>query len=64
MQLQLSEEYAQLNPCKKLPCFITKTGKILTQSLAIIEYLEAMYPGRCLYVLCVFITGINISSAL
>lgn len=48
MQLyQLSEEYAQLNPCKKLPCFITKTGKILTQSLAIIEYLEAMYPGMC-----------------
>ncbi|KAK4520910.1 uncharacterized protein ATC70_006793 [Mucor velutinosus] len=42
----LSEEYVLLNPCKKLPCFITKTGKILTQSLAIIEYLEAMYPER------------------
>ncbi|CEP07907.1 hypothetical protein [Parasitella parasitica] len=41
----LSEAYAQLNPSKKLPCFITKNGKILTQSLAIIEYLESMYPA-------------------
>ncbi|KAI9476049.1 MAG: glutathione S-transferase [Benjaminiella poitrasii] len=42
----LTEAYAKLNPCRRLPCFITKTGKILTQSLAIIEYIEAMYPER------------------
>ncbi|KAI7905660.1 Maleylacetoacetate isomerase [Cokeromyces recurvatus] len=45
-QEYLSEEYSKLNPNQKLPCFITKTGKVLTQSLAIIEYLEAMYPER------------------
>ncbi|KAI8643920.1 protein Y53G8B.1 [Parasitella parasitica] len=42
----LSEADAHLNPSKKLPCFITKNGKILTQSLAIIEYLDSMYPER------------------
>jgi maleylacetoacetate isomerase len=42
----MSDEYAKINPCKKLPCFITKTKKVLTQSLAIIEYLEATYPGN------------------
>ncbi|KAI8876189.1 maleylacetoacetate isomerase [Backusella circina FSU 941] len=43
---QLSEAYAAINPSKRLPCLITKTGKTLTQSLAIIEYLEAVYPER------------------
>jgi glutathione S-transferase len=42
----LSEAYAAINPSKRLPCFITKTGKTITQSLAIIEYLEAVYPGN------------------
>ncbi|KAG2229531.1 hypothetical protein BDF21DRAFT_413038 [Thamnidium elegans] len=45
----LSGDYAKLNPCKKLPCFITKTGKVLTQSLAIIEYLETTYPERPIF---------------
>ncbi|KAG2199669.1 hypothetical protein INT47_005194 [Mucor saturninus] len=40
----LSEAYSKLNPFQKLPCFITKSGKVLTQSLAIIEYLERAYP--------------------
>ncbi|KAI9359769.1 maleylacetoacetate isomerase-like protein [Pilaira anomala] len=42
----LSEDYAKLNPCKRLPCFISKTGKVITQSLAILEYLEVTYPER------------------
>lgn len=44
--LQLSDEFVKINPCKKLPCLITKSGKVLCQSIAIIEYLEAIYPGR------------------
>ncbi|CEG70110.1 hypothetical protein RMATCC62417_06059 [Rhizopus microsporus] len=42
----LSSRFYKLNPCKKLPCYMTRTGKILTQSLAIIEYLELNYPQR------------------
>ncbi|OBZ83226.1 Maleylacetoacetate isomerase [Choanephora cucurbitarum] len=41
-----SEEYRQVNPTGKVPAFVTKDGKILSQSQAIIEYLEETYPER------------------
>ncbi|KAF7726043.1 Glutathione S-transferase zeta-1 [Apophysomyces ossiformis] len=43
---QRSEEYEKLNPEKKVPLFITKDGQSLSQSTAIIEYLEEAYPDR------------------
>ncbi|KAI8991543.1 maleylacetoacetate isomerase [Mycotypha africana] len=45
----LTEAYSEINPCRQLPCLITKTGKIITQSIAIIEYLEATYPERPIF---------------
>ncbi|KAI8331096.1 maleylacetoacetate isomerase [Choanephora cucurbitarum] len=41
-----SEAYHQVNPTGKVPAFITKDGKILSQSQAIIEYLEETYPAE------------------
>jgi maleylacetoacetate isomerase len=35
-----------VNPTQKVPSFITKEGKLLTQSQAIIEYLDEAYPGK------------------
>ncbi|KAG0748344.1 hypothetical protein G6F57_019467 [Rhizopus arrhizus] len=43
---QLSEEYKKVNPTQKVPSFITKEGKLLTQSQAIIEYLDEAYPNE------------------
>ncbi|KAG1155732.1 hypothetical protein G6F37_008277 [Rhizopus arrhizus] len=43
---QLSEEYKKVNPTQKVPSFITKEGKLLTQSQAIIEYLDKAYPNE------------------
>lgn len=40
---QHSDEFKKLNPQERLPVLITG-GDILTQSLAIIEYLEETYP--------------------
>lgn len=40
---QLSESYEKINPQKLVPALIDE-GKILTQSLAIIEYLDEKYP--------------------
>jgi maleylacetoacetate isomerase len=36
--------YAKVNPQQLVPSFITDDGKTLTQSLAIIEYLEEKHP--------------------
>ncbi|WP_409018834.1 maleylacetoacetate isomerase [Brevundimonas vesicularis] len=41
---QRSEAYLALNPQGLLPAFETDEGEILTQSLAIIEYLDEVYP--------------------
>ncbi|KAI8085898.1 maleylacetoacetate isomerase [Gilbertella persicaria] len=41
-----TEEFRKVNPTQKIPAFVTKDGKILTQSQAIIEYLEETYPDR------------------
>ncbi|MCW0232617.1 MAG: maleylacetoacetate isomerase [Ferrovibrio sp.] len=41
---QLSEAFAAINPQKLLPVLVTDDGILLTQSLAIIEYLEEIQP--------------------
>jgi len=45
---QLNEEYARLNPQRLVPCLIDDAGNVLTQSLAIIEYLEEKFPAPAL----------------
>ncbi len=41
---QLSTDYATLNPQKLVPSLVLDDGAVLTQSLAIIEYLEETHP--------------------
>jgi maleylacetoacetate isomerase len=41
---QRSEDYLDLNPQGLVPVFVTDGGDVLTQSLAIIEYLDETYP--------------------
>ena len=41
---QKSPEYAALNPQKLVPALVLDSGEVLTQSLAILEYLEETYP--------------------
>ena len=41
---QTDETYKKINPQTLLPTLITDEGQVLTQSLAIIEYLEEIYP--------------------
>ncbi|KAI8144545.1 glutathione S-transferase [Fennellomyces sp. T-0311] len=43
---QHQEEYFNINPSKKVPTFITAEGRTLTQSLAIVEYIEEAFPDR------------------
>ena len=45
---QHQEDYLQLNPQALVPSLITEDGQTLTQSLAIIEYLEESYPQPAL----------------
>ncbi|WP_374466641.1 maleylacetoacetate isomerase [Ferrovibrio sp.] len=40
---QLSDDYARLNPQKQVPALVDD-GQLLTQSLAIIEYLDETHP--------------------
>ena len=42
--VQRSAEYEQINPQKLVPSLILDNGAVLTQSIAIIEYLEEMHP--------------------
>ncbi|MEK9969632.1 MAG: maleylacetoacetate isomerase [Ferrovibrio sp.] len=42
---QLAEGFAAINPQKLLPVLKTDGGQLLTQSLAIIEYLEETHPN-------------------
>jgi len=46
---QLKEEYKSLNPQGLVPSFLTDDGDVLTQSLAIIDYLDEVYPQYSLY---------------
>jgi maleylpyruvate isomerase len=41
---QFSSDYATLNPQKLVPSLVLDDGAVLTQSLAIIEYLEETHP--------------------
>ncbi len=41
---QFSAEYRKLNPDALVPSLQLSDGDVLTQSLAIIEYLEEVYP--------------------
>lgn len=45
---QNSEQYKKLNPEGQVPCFIHK-DHILTQSMAIIQYLDDIYPSPSLF---------------
>lgn len=41
---QRQAAYVELNPQQMVPTLVTDDGRVLTQSLAIIEYLESVYP--------------------
>lgn len=43
---QLQDTYAALNPMKALPTFVDSNGFHLSQSAAILEYLEEAYPDK------------------
>ncbi|MCF6239019.1 MAG: maleylacetoacetate isomerase [Candidatus Marinimicrobia bacterium] len=45
---QNSDQFKTLNPQALVPALQTETGEILTQSMAIIEYLEENYPDNTL----------------
>jgi len=45
---QKQERYARVNPQGLVPALMTDTGDVLTQSLAIMEYLEEKYPTPAL----------------
>lgn len=42
---QLDANYARVNPQKMVPSLVLDSGDVLTQSLAIIEYLDETYSG-------------------
>jgi maleylacetoacetate isomerase len=42
--VQFSEEFRAINPQKRVPALALSTGETLIQSLAIIEYLDEVYP--------------------
>jgi maleylpyruvate isomerase len=46
---QLMDEYKNINPQSLVPSFISDDGDVLTQSLAIVDYLEDIYPEFSLY---------------
>lgn len=46
---QLQDNYKSINPQSLVPAFETEGGEVLTQSLAIIDYLEDEYPDIALY---------------
>ena len=45
---QRSEVYSALNPVQAVPSLVTKAGEVLTQSMAILEYLEETSPDPAL----------------
>ncbi len=42
---QHGEEYRKFNPLGQVPCLVTEQGKSISQSVAIMEYLEEAYPN-------------------
>ncbi|KAI7892136.1 maleylacetoacetate isomerase [Mucor mucedo] len=53
-QQQKTEEYTKIVPTQKVPALITKEGKTLSQSQAILEYLEEAYPERPMLPKCLY----------
>ncbi len=45
----LKEEYRRLNPQGLVPSLVTDDGDVLTQSMAMIDYLDEVYPQNPLY---------------
>lgn len=45
---QTSDDYRKLNPMGEVPCLM-HDGKSLSQSMAIIEYIDAGFPGHALF---------------
>lgn len=43
------EEYRRLNPQGLVPTFVTNEGDVITQSFAIIDYLDGAFPDYSLY---------------
>ncbi len=41
---QRADDYAALNPVKGVPTLVLDDGTVLIQSMAIVEYLDAVYP--------------------
>ena len=47
---QHSDEYKRLNPLGEVPCLVDlKSQKVLSQSVAIFDYLDAVYPSPALF---------------
>lgn len=46
---QFSEQYSQLNPMNQVPTLLLDDGRLLTQSVAIIEFLEETFPSPALF---------------
>ncbi|RCH95099.1 Glutathione S-transferase zeta-1 [Rhizopus azygosporus] len=46
---QFSEEYKKVVPTQKVPAFVTKEGRVILQSQAIVDYIDDVYPGPSLY---------------
>jgi maleylacetoacetate isomerase len=42
---QATPDYAAINPQKLVPAFVLDSGEIITQSMAILEYLEETHPS-------------------
>lgn len=41
-----------MNPSRRVPTYITPDGRALTQSMAILEYIEETHPGMCVTNTC------------
>jgi len=46
---QMSAEYAAINPLKRVPALVLDDGTVLTESIAICRYFEALKPDPPLF---------------
>jgi glutathione S-transferase len=46
---QMKPEYAQINPLKRVPALVLDDGTVLTESVAICRYFEALHPEPALF---------------
>lgn len=54
---QFAEDYAKLNPMHQVPTLVLDDGRQLTQSVAIIEFLEERWPEPALFPADIFLRG-------